>query len=69
LVLSGLPNDPHRGALRALTAGRRAIGGSRQARRLRGAGELGRTFLVLKLIALGILAFRFVLFLAHGFLH
>jgi len=44
----------------------RAIGPDRQQRRSRNAVEIGWTLLVLMLIALGILALRFVLVLAHG---
>jgi hypothetical protein len=53
----------------ALTPANRAIGTDRQSRRLRIAVEIGGTLLVLMLIALGVLALRFGLVLAHGFLH
>ena len=44
----------------------RAVGPYRQQRRSRNAVEIGWTLLVLMLIALGVLALRFVLVLAHG---
>ena len=47
----------------------RATRSSRQPKRSRIAAEAGRTLLVLMLIALGVLALRFGLVLAHGFLH
>jgi hypothetical protein len=48
--------NPARGAFRPLRGSQFAI-------------QIGGTFLALLLIALGVLAFRFVLVLAHGFLH
>jgi hypothetical protein len=47
----------------------RAIGSSRQPRPLRIAVEIGGTLFALMLIALGVLALRFALVLAHGFVH
>ncbi|HKM72092.1 MAG TPA: hypothetical protein VJX94_18880 [Stellaceae bacterium] len=44
----------------------RAIGAHRQRRRPGMAVEIGWTLLVLMLIAIGILALRFVLVVAHG---
>ncbi len=44
----------------------RGIGTFRQQRRSRNAVEIGWTLLVLMLIALGVLALRFVLVLAHS---
>jgi hypothetical protein len=63
------PNDRDLDVSRAPTPDKLAIGASRQPRRLRGKVGIRKTFLVLKLLALGVLAFRFVLVLAHGFLH
>ena len=47
------------------SAANRATGDQR-ARRLRSAVEIGGTFVVLMLIAVGVLALRFILVLAHG---
>jgi hypothetical protein len=44
----------------------RANGADRQSTRVRIAIEIGQTLLVLMLIALGVLALRFGLVLAHG---
>jgi hypothetical protein len=46
-----------------------AIGSARRPRPLRIAVEVGETLAVLTLIALGVLALRFALVLAHGFIH
>ena len=51
-----------------LTPAKRSIGADRQSTRLRITVEIGGTLLVLMLIALGVLALRFVLVLADGFL-
>ena len=40
--------------------------GDRQPRRLRSAVEIGGTLVALMLIAVGVLALRFILVLAHG---
>jgi hypothetical protein len=69
MAVLDFPNDRDLDALRAPTPDKRAIGTSRQPRRLRGAAGIGKTLLVLMPLALGVLAFRFVLVLAHGFLH
>jgi hypothetical protein len=47
----------------------RVSGSSRPPKRLRIAVEAGRTLLMLMLIALGVLALRFGLVLAHDFFH
>ena len=51
-----------------LTPANRSIGADRQSRSWRVTVEIGGTLLVLMLIALGVLALRFVLVLADGFL-
>ena len=51
-----------------LTPANRAIGADQQSRHWRITVEIGGTLLVLMLIALGVLAVRFVLVLADGFL-
>jgi hypothetical protein len=57
------------GASQTPTLANRVSDSSRPPRRLRIAVEIGGTLLVLMLIALGVLALRFVLVLAHGFLN
>jgi hypothetical protein len=47
----------------------RATRASRERKRSRIAAEIGGTLLVLMLIAVGVLALRFGLVLANGFLH
>lgn len=47
----------------------RSISASRQPRRLRIGVEIGGTFFALMLIAVGVLALRFALVLAHGLVH
>jgi len=57
------------GASQTPTPANRVSGSSRPPRRLRTAVEIGGTLLALMLIAFGVLALRFVLVLAHGFLN
>jgi hypothetical protein len=47
----------------------RAVGANRQQSRGEIAVEVGKTMLILMLVALGIVALRYVLVLAHGVLH
>ena len=47
----------------------RAVGGSRQQSRVEVAAEVGKTMLILMLIAFGIVALQYVLVFARGFLH
>jgi hypothetical protein len=56
------------GVSQAPSSENHAISASRQPGRSRIAVEIGGTLLVLMLIALGVLALRFVLVLAHGVL-
>jgi hypothetical protein len=61
--------DFARGRAASPSPANRAIGASRQQRPLRIAVGVGETLVVLTLIALGVLALRFALVLAHGFIH
>ena len=69
MAVLDFPRDRAACASRALTPATRAIGASRRRKRSWIAVEIGGTLLVLMLIALGVLALRLVLVLAHGFLH
>jgi hypothetical protein len=60
--------DLARGRSRAPSSENHTISASGQPGRSRIAVEIGGTLLVLMLIALGVLALRFVLVLAHGVL-
>jgi hypothetical protein len=53
------------GPSQSASAANRATG-DRQARRFRSAVEIGGTLVALMLIAVGVLALRFILVLAHG---
>ena len=57
------------GLSHAQRASNRAIGVGRQQSRLDIAIEVGKTMLILMLVALGIVALRCVLILAYGVLH
>jgi hypothetical protein len=47
----------------------RAVGTSRQQSRVEAAVEVGKTMLILMLVALGIVALRYALVVAYGVLH
>jgi hypothetical protein len=69
MAVLDFPNDRDLDATRVPAPDERATGASRQSRRLRDAAGIGKTLLVLKLLALGVLPFRFVLILVNGFLY